>query len=153
MSPRRIVAPPSVLVVALSVSACGASTGLYDAPRSDAATPADVATRDVLGRSCGSAADCDDTTWCTHAGCGFTLGVCAARPTRCDGMWSPTCGCDARTWDSPCHAQRAGVSIAASGIACVSRSCATPCAAGTTCVDCGSAGPQCLATGRDCARR
>lgn len=133
---------------------CGSRSGALVVYDTGAVVDAGVtgdATTGAAPVSCAAASDCDDAHWCSLTGCGFTLGTCEPRPLACDGQWGPTCGCDGHTYDSPCHARLVGASIAAHFVPCVSSGCTPMCEHGTTCVDCGSAGPQCVAAGAGCA--
>ena len=99
---------------------------------------------------CASQADCAADKWCNYTGCGFTMGQCVGKPTDCAGQFAPVCGCDTHSYDSACHAQKAGKSIAAYAAPCLGIGCAPACASGYTCVDCASAGVQCLTPGQQC---
>ncbi len=109
--------------------------------------PADIA---VAATACATQADCSATTWCDNTGCGFTLGKCQPKPIDCAGQFSPICGCDGHSYDSACTAQQAGKAIAAYAAPCLGTGCAPACASGYTCVDCASAGGQCLTPGQKC---
>ena len=113
----------------------------------DVASAVDVPVENTL---CSSQADCAADKWCSYTGCGFTTGQCLAKPSDCSGQFSPICGCDGHTYDSACHAQKAGKSIAAYSAPCLGSGCAPACATGYTCVDCASAGVQCLTPGQQC---
>jgi len=54
-----------------------------------------------IGSFCGAA---DQTGTCTPVGTG-----------ACGEVWQPVCGCDGKTYSSPCHAANAGVSISDKG--------------------------------------
>jgi hypothetical protein len=96
------------------------------------------------GDTCGGLAglDCPDGEYCNFpesAQCGAAdqTGTCAAIPTVCPALYGPVCGCDDTTYDNPCMAAAASVSVARGG-ACDS----TPGSGGT----CGSRGlPECPA--------
>ena len=99
---------------------------------------------------CASQADCAADKWCNVTGCGFTMGLCLAKPTDCTGQYGPICGCDGHSYDSACAAQKAGKSIAAYSAPCVGSGCLPACGSGYTCVDCASGGAQCLVPGGQC---
>jgi hypothetical protein len=66
------------------------------------------------GLSCGSDEFCD---YPREAQCGITdqTGICAPKPTVCDAVYSPVCGCDSKTYGSACEANGQGISVAATG--------------------------------------
>jgi hypothetical protein len=99
---------------------------------------------------CSSQTDCAADKWCSYTGCGFTTGQCLPKPSDCTGQYSPICGCDSHSYDSACHAQKAGKAIAAYSAPCLGSSCTPACASGATCVDCASGGVQCLTPGQKC---
>lgn len=73
-------------------------------------------------QSCGgfSGQTCGDGEFCSYsevAGCGFAdaTGTCAPRPDACAQVFDPVCGCDGQTYSNACHANVAGVSVAAPG--------------------------------------
>jgi len=44
------------------------------------------------------------------------MGVCKPRPSACDLIISPVCGCDGRNYTSACEAATKGVTVKRSGI-------------------------------------
>lgn len=99
---------------------------------------------------CSSQSDCPSEMWCNYTGCGFTQGTCVAKPADCSGSFAPVCGCDGHSYDSACDAQKAGKAIAAYSAPCLGSGCAPACGTGAACVDCASAGVQCLQAGGKC---
>lgn len=65
-------------------------------------------------------AQCAATEFCAvpDGVCGSSEGKCTLKPSVCTKELKQVCGCDAKTYDNPCLAAAAGVSIAKSG-ACV----------------------------------
>jgi len=92
---------------------CMACGGAYCAPEGgacgcieDGGAPARCGTR--------GAPDCPAGTFCELSiACGRddSGGECVPVPAACDGTGSPVCGCDGRTYDEPCAARRAGMSV------------------------------------------
>ena len=74
--------------------------------------------------------------------CG-SVGSCVRKPSRCDNVGQPTCGCDGVTYGNPCEARSAGVAPQHDG-ACVETtqfSCGPyRCAKGNYCLDKGADG-------------
>jgi hypothetical protein len=76
------------------------------------------------GKSCVANEDCSVTELCdteASASCN-DVGVCAPRGINimCMNVSDPVCGCDGTTYDNPCVAHKAGVSVAYVGSCCVS---------------------------------
>ncbi len=126
------------------------------APIADAAPPPadgpvtvpDVAQPDLGPTACGNTADCADGQVCSKAvgDCDPTArsGQCVQRPSVCNDVSDPVCGCDGQTYPNPCTALTASVTVASAG-ACVPppQACATDadCSAAQRCVPCD--GPNC----------
>ena len=68
----------------------------------------------LLGLSC---ADDEFCKFAADAFCGAAdqTGTCEPRPDLCGEIFSPVCGCDDRTYENACAANRAGVSVASEG--------------------------------------
>ncbi len=66
--------------------------------------------------TCTSNADCASGDYCKTARyvCGSS-GSCAPKPTVCQEIADPVCGCDGQTYGNPCSAAAAGVNIASEG--------------------------------------
>ena len=54
-------------------------------------------------------------TFSTRCGSADIPGTCQSKPEVCSELFAPVCGCDGKTYPNACHAQRAGMSIAATG--------------------------------------
>lgn len=68
------------------------------------------------GRPCGGflGSTCAATEWCDYAGlhnCGRDdgMGVCRPRPSGCETVFEPACGCDGTVYDNACLSHAAGV--------------------------------------------
>jgi hypothetical protein len=86
---------------------CGASGRCYD--------PGCLACCMFGVLRCTSNRDCSSTQYCAGEGCG-TPGTCQTRPVACMEIYSPVCGCDARTYPNSCYAASSGVRFAFEGI-------------------------------------
>jgi hypothetical protein len=62
--------------------------------------------------TCTSHAECGRRSYCQYPSeqCGGT-GTCQTRPRACTRIHAPVCGCDGRTYSSPCVAATAGMSV------------------------------------------
>jgi len=67
----------------------------------------------VIGRTCRSSSECDDSTFCLFEPslCRNGMGTCTHVPTSCAEDQDPVCGCDLQTYNNPCHAAQSNVSI------------------------------------------
>lgn len=71
-------------------------------------------------KSCGGLTNlaCADGMYCKiEQGCGFDdgMGICVAKPSGCNLVYQPVCGCDGKTYGNACEAARNGASIAKEG--------------------------------------
>lgn len=78
----------------------------------------------ATGNKCGgdAQASCLASQYCdTGAKCatltGHASGTCKARPQLCPAIVAPVCGCDGKTYNNSCEANRAGVTVSKS-VAC-----------------------------------
>jgi hypothetical protein len=73
------------------------------------------------GKLCGTrgaSGECAGSLYCAYKSqCGATDsgGICSKKPQICNDLFLAVCGCDGKTYPNTCHAQRAGVSVAAAG--------------------------------------
>lgn len=73
------------------------------------------------GRACGGFAgtSCSSNEFCDFGrnSCGATdeQGTCRTRPTACDDLFAPVCGCDGVTHSNECDANAAGTDVSALG--------------------------------------
>lgn len=74
------------------------------------------------GELCGGIAGlaCAEALYCGYkpeasCGAGDQGGSCSVKPTMCQQIWRPVCGCDGRTYSNACLASSAGVSIKSEG--------------------------------------
>lgn len=121
-------------------NAGGSSAGSASAGASGAAQAGSANTDPIL---CGGAypRECATDKLCAFdTGCG-TVGHCTRKPTSCDKIGEPTCGCDGKTYGNPCEAERAGIALQHDG-ACDDAAQFTcgpyACAKGTYCIDKGA---------------
>lgn len=65
-----------------------------------------------IDQACSSNADCASTELCATGLCEGGIGACIERPTTCEDVENPVCGCDGRTYQTECFASREGVRLA-----------------------------------------
>lgn len=71
---------------------------------------------DACGASASGPAECSDEEYCAYqqgqdCGTGGDTADCQPRPTDCDDVDQPVCGCDGNTYVNPCEAHRAGTGM------------------------------------------
>jgi hypothetical protein len=67
---------------------------------------------------CWDPGDCSEDAYCFRSHCSAESGACLTRPQECPEYDQPVCGCDGSTYENPCLAARAGISLAYAG-ACI----------------------------------
>lgn len=104
----------------------------------------------LAGIRCKTGTYCDFTLK-AHCGAGDQTGTCDTKPAFCPAVMMPVCGCDGRTYNNSCEANRGGVSVSGPG------PCAAPpqmqcgnklCAVGLVC--CNSLAGICTKPGEFC---
>ena len=107
---------------ALSETSADAATSDDGGPGEDTAGQ-DTAGEDATGEDaaqgtlCGGLAGvtCPDGQYCHYElDCGGDdgPGTCTPKPTACDAIWDPVCGCDGVTYGNACEAAAGGASVA-----------------------------------------
>ncbi|MDB5217994.1 MAG: putative protease inhibitor [Myxococcaceae bacterium] len=69
----------------------------------------------LIGKTCGSADTYCDYAIAASCGAGDQTGKCDAKPQFCPAVIIPVCGCDGKTYNNSCEANRSGVSISKAG--------------------------------------
>lgn len=69
----------------------------------------------LIGKTCGSAASYCDYAIAASCGAGDQTGKCDVKPEFCPAVIIPVCGCDGKTYNNSCEANRSGASIAKAG--------------------------------------
>ncbi len=124
---RRITfAAMGVLAIASLAAGCGEGADTMPGTQSGDATASTDGKADSGRRSrtrhCGGFAGltCHANEFCDYTqaaqcGAGDQLGTCKALPQVCPHLVNPVCGCDGRTYNNSCEANRAGTSVASDG--------------------------------------
>ncbi|MDB5212081.1 MAG: putative protease inhibitor [Myxococcaceae bacterium] len=69
----------------------------------------------LIGKTCGAAGSYCDYAIAASCGAGDQTGKCEAKPEFCPAVIIPVCGCDGKTYNNSCEANRSGASVAKSG--------------------------------------
>jgi predicted secreted protein len=70
----------------------------------------------LIGKTCGTADSYCDYAIAASCGAGDQTGKCDAKPQFCPAVIIPVCGCDGKTYNNSCEANRSGASVAKSGV-------------------------------------
>ena len=69
----------------------------------------------LIGKTCGTPDSYCDYAIAASCGAGDQTGKCDAKPQFCPAVIIPVCGCNGKTYNNSCEANRAGASVASSG--------------------------------------
>ncbi len=69
----------------------------------------------LIGQTCSAAGTYCDYSAATSCGMADQTGKCDAKPQFCPALVMPVCGCDGKTYNNGCEANRAGASVAKAG--------------------------------------
>ncbi len=69
----------------------------------------------LIGKTCGSADSYCDYAIAASCGAGDQTGKCDAKPQFCPAVIIPVCGCDGKTYNNSCEANRSGASVSKAG--------------------------------------
>jgi predicted secreted protein len=69
----------------------------------------------LIGKTCGAADSYCDYAIAASCGAGDQTGKCDAKPQFCPAVIIPVCGCDGKTYNNSCEANRSGASVSKAG--------------------------------------
>ncbi|MBC7017885.1 Kazal-type serine protease inhibitor family protein, partial [Salmonella enterica] len=69
----------------------------------------------LIGKTCSAAGTFCDYPASAGCGAGDQTGKCATKPQFCPAVILPVCGCDGKTYNNSCEANRAGASVSKAG--------------------------------------
>ena len=94
----------------------------------------------IAGLSCAAGLFCDYAAGTGCNGVSDASGVCASMPQGCGDKYEPVCGCNTRSYPSPCEANRKGASVKHAGL-CTADECTS--SGGRTVYSDGASTPTC----------
>ena len=101
-----------LLACSLFFAACGGDASLPSIDASTDGAPPGALCGGFRGEPCPGDQFCDYESGCGEADQG---GMCEVKPTICQKIIDPVCGCDGKDYDNECEANRVGMDVAKKG--------------------------------------